>query len=303
MNPFNLPGPEFLELFAIVLTSTFAVCFVLASFLRSQILAMGADGARCDELELDPYETAFLAGGEVQAVQTAIGALVHRNVLVVQDGLLRKEQLRANISNPLEKGIESALSSQSWRSANEDMMRHTTADALGEIRARLEELGLILTKRQSAKLYWPPRVILMAALLFGLLKIFVGMSRGRPIGFLLALCILAGAAGWSWFGFISKSATRTPAGDRLLASRKTSNAALEHLASLRPDTLSGADFALAMGLFSTTVLASAQQAALFAALRKGRQTVSSRGSGWSFWGGGDGGCGGGGGCGGCGGGM
>src|SRR5262249_37307681 len=138
---------------------------------------------------------------------------------------------------------------------------------------------------------------MVALLVLGLMKINVGVSRGRPVGFLVVLCVLTGIVA---LALLIKRPHRSRRGDRALARLKGENAALRHAPRSLSTRVSADDLALAVALFGTAVLVGGPLADLRTALMPppsagGGDCGSSCGGG----GGCGGGCGGGG-CGGCG---
>jgi len=149
-----------------------------------------------------------------------------------------------------------------------------------------------------------PALLMAMVLVLGIAKVIVGISRNRPVIFLVFLCI-ATMILVAVFGKLP--AVRTRSGDRLMASLRRRNSALQATARSAPQNLADTDLALAIALFGPAVLASG-------ALRDLRQALWPVNTSWeggsscggASCGGGGGGCSGGGcgggGCGGCGGG-
>jgi len=141
---------------------------------------------------------------------------------------------------------------------------------------------------------------LFLVVVLGIVKAFVGVSRGRPIEILVILGIvsvmlIAGLFAWK--------PHRTGRGNAALAELRSRNAALGSTASHRAWHLASSDLVLSVGLFGIGVLASATDslASLGNALKPPpQQRGGSSGCGFSGCGSScGGGCGGG--CGGCGG--
>jgi uncharacterized protein (TIGR04222 family) len=141
-----------------------------------------------------------------------------------------------------------------------------------------------------------PLVLVLLVPLFGVVKIFVGISRDRPVTILVVLCIFSVIVAFGGFG---RSVYRSRRGDRALGQLKEANAALQFQAGRRIENLAGDDLVLALGLFGMAILAGGPMAGLQTAL-KPPVNSSGCGGGCGSSGCGGGGCGGGG-CGGCGG--
>jgi hypothetical protein len=152
--------------------------------------------------------------------------------------------------------------------------------------------------------------VVFLAFLFGLVKVFVGVARGRPVGFLIALLVVTAIVA---IVFLVKGPFRTRRGDGLLRRLRDDNAALEYAAGRRVAGLSDDDLVLSLGLFGLGVLAVGPLSATYTSLMNAQRRAAAHQ--WSSAGtscgsscgsscGGGGGCGGGcggGGCGGCGG--
>jgi hypothetical protein len=132
----------------------------------------------------------------------------------------------------------------------------------------------------------------------GVVKVWAGIERGKPVGFLIAvLVVLLVVAVICFLG----RPFRSRRGDRLLAKLRQDNAALKCNTTARPDGLLGSDISLALGLFGVGILTHES----LAGLRQSMISSGGHGGGCGGGGCGGGGCGGGGcgggGCGGCGG--
>ena len=92
----------------------------------------------------------------------------------------------------------------------------------------------------------------LAVLVLGMMKISVGMTRHRPVGFLVILCAMTAVIG---LALLVVRPRRSRYGDRELDRLRRENAALRTATGSRADELTGADLALALGLFGTAVLA------------------------------------------------
>lgn len=301
MNPFDLPGPEFLQLFAVVLGMAVIVALLVRWLLRQP---GGVPPAQA--YDLAPYEIAYLSGGAALAIDAAIVRLVQKGVLFLDVGARRLSQRSAVTlpagSHPLEQAVHRAAS-QDIGTRVESVRDKTTAVA-DELREPLDELGLLIPHERLGLVRLVPGLVVLAATLFGVIKIFVGLARDRPVLYLLMLVLVSLVPAVLFF---VKAAFRSRRGDAALQQWKHENAALEYATRKRGAELADADLLLAMGLFGMGVLAGGPLARLPKALAAPTPSYSSGSSGSSSCGGGScggGGCGGGcggGGCGGCGG--
>ena len=294
MNVFDLRGPEFLEFYVVLLIRATMAALVLRWALRGP----GDDMSHLIA-DLDPYEAAYLTGGPRMVVNTALASLVHSGSLsIVSSQKLREHNEPPGTSAPVERAVYKMVAE--GRRVNEV---HSAAgqltDALG-CKLRAANLALMPGQKVSARLM--PALLVACIFAMGAGKNSIGTSRGRPVTFLVLLCIVtAGIA----IGFAVVPVYRTRAGDRMLKRARGEHAALHTSALHAPQRLEHSDLALALALFGPVVLSSGALITLRDAL-----WPSKRGGGWDGWdswsrcgggsscGGGGGSCGGGGGCGG-----
>src|SRR5687768_16836096 len=107
MNPLDLPGPEFLLLFMVLILSALGGGFWIRHRFR-----LPADDPPPEALRLDPYEIAYLAGPE-QPVQAAIARLVNDGYLTVDKsgkGLNPGERILTQASE-LERAVHETVKS------------------------------------------------------------------------------------------------------------------------------------------------------------------------------------------------
>ncbi len=306
MNPFDLPGPQFLVVFFI----TFAVALAVALWLRWALLQPADEPGR-EALDLGPYEVAYLAGHEELAINTAIIRLIQQNVLTVSNRALNQSGAGLPAEAPeLEQQVYDAVEPDAGKTIS--AVRSAVSSQLMPIKRRLQDLGLVLSTDQAWMARFVPLVLMLLVTFCGVIKVFVGVSRGRPVSILVVLCVLSVIVACVSVG---RSVFRSRRGDQALALMKDENAALKYQAGERIAQLDGDDLVLALALFGTGVLVGGPLAELHSALRPTPAAAESGSSSWSFFScgssgcgasgcGGGGGCGGGcggGGCGGCGG--
>jgi uncharacterized protein (TIGR04222 family) len=200
-------------------------------------------------LDLSPYEVAYLQGGEVLTVNVAIARLIHANAVIVDS---KDRKIKVSDREPpnavnLERAIYSAAKVDGGESIS--AVRSAAASQLTRIRERLQNLGLYVTDDQAALARFIPIALVLLVPLFGIVKLFVGLSRDRPVGFLFILCLVSAlvALGFAW------PIRRSRRGDRALDHLKQTNAALRVQAGRRMDELAADDFVLGVGLFGLGV--------------------------------------------------
>jgi len=324
MNPFDISGPDFLRLYAVLL----AVLVVVAGVVRHSLRTPADDPGR---LQLDPYQTAFLAGGYQAAAEAAMVALTARGVLNLDPGWrLQAVTEQPMLQHPVEQAIFAAAAattpgsvgaSQSGSARGRTRRRSQARDqadpgatvqtlgaaarpALAEVERELRRMGLVMGPAQIGNVRAVPTLIMLAAAVLGGVRLARGMILGRPVGYLIGLLIVTVVLA---LFFIWRPNPRTRRGQHALRHLRQTNAALRTSAVAAAATLAGADLALAVGLWGPGVLSGSPLDSLRAALRPagtngsdggwGSGSSSCGSSGGSSCGGGCGG-GGGGGCGG-----
>ncbi len=308
MNPFELEGPLFLVVFTVT-----AVLAVLAAW-GLRVLMREPSAPLPEEPALTPYELGYLAGGPL-AVHTALAHMVDAGILGFDHATNRlSKRSDAEAKGPLEQAIVAAGPSFEVKQAYE-----VSGPVLDQMRKRLEDLGLLLTRERTVWARLLPPLLLLLVVVFGVIKIGVGISRDRPVAFLFIGCgVVLGIS----LILALRRVVLSRRGADLLTRLREKHAALQTSARKAPATLAGRDLTLAVGLFGAGVLAGGSFAGLHRAMRpaaaggwidSGGGAWSSCSSGWSGCGtgwastcgsgcSGGGGDGGGGGCGGCGGG-
>lgn len=270
-NPFDLQGPTFLVLYVTLLAGA---CFV-AYFLRKR--AAGPDPGparslvRADQdqdtifrgVRFDAYEAAYLNGGPKLAIETAIATLVQSNALHLSfvDNTLSTVAGAPRGFHPLEQAVHRLVESGEANTVR--TIRVKAAEAADRIATRLKALGLVIGGGREVISHVVPSMIMALVLLFGLVKVFVGIWRDRPIGFLFLLCCVTAFIAYRLY---KSPSLRTVAGDETLERLKRENAALQSTAGAKPEGLASGDVALAMALFGMTALAFSDQS--WSVLRK-----------------------------------
>ncbi len=184
-------------------------------------------------------------------------------------------------SDPLEKAVVQAVSSN----GSVEQVKQLAASATNYIRDRLENLGLLANETLTNIMKWCVLPIWLTFIL-GISKILVGISRGKPVGYLVVLCSITVIIGW---GFSPpNSSWLTPYGDRVLEQLRS------RINPTRINPRPTDQIVLAFALLGHTVLTGSSLADLSQVLRP----YPSSSSGDSGGGGCDGGGGGGSGCGG-----
>ncbi len=276
-NPLSFTGSEFLTFYFLISI----VAVLLASRLRAYLRRPNGNLVQ-RPVSLNAYETAYLAEGKNRVVDTAIASLVQKEYVTVQldQRILVLNGTVEEFSHPVEQAVAKAIALDGCI----DTVRSTVAQSINIIRDRLRQLDLLVSQNQSSKAQTYPATLIASLLGLGITKILVGISRGKPVGFLIMMCFVVAVIG---LGFWLTPIHRSRYGDRVLQDLRT---------RVRSTVVSHTDphLPLAFALLGMAILPND----MFADFKKVLTPVPSSGDGG---GDGNGGCGGGGGCGGCGG--
>lgn len=291
LNVFDWHGPDFLFFFLLLLIVGFGV----ALWWRRRLRLPEAEGIP-PLPPLDGYATAYLNGGKVLAVNTAITNLVRQGAMLVDE---RKRMIKSLVPRPefshkLEQAVYQAAQSSDGTTIL--MVRTAAKSVLLDIANGLRKKGLLVGDKDSLKARFYPFLIVLGLLVIGGTKILIGLDRNRPVGFLVALWVIALVAG---LVSVSIRPWRSRKGDAVLALLKTHFTGPRRLSG-RLSGMSGAEFALVVGLFGMTALEGTPLYGMHLALRPPSGNSGGCGSSCGGGCGGGGGDGGGGGCGGSG---
>lgn len=289
----DVRGPEFLGLYVVLLGAALALAYVVRRVMR------GSGHVPSRRLEMDSVRTAYLTGGPDGAVDAAIAGLLHKGVLGFTAGTksLRVERPYKS-ANAVRRAVVDMIEAMGRATVPE--VRRAVRPVARDVGRVLEEEGLVLAPGRAAAAALAGVVPVLAVLTLGLAKLVVGVSRGRPVGFLFILIAVTGIILWA---LLKSQPLRTLTGDTYVVGLKARNAALRTSAARSGAALSSDDVAMAMALFGVGVVAHGRLADLKEATRQQQANWASSDSGGSSSSCGSSSCGGGcggGGCGGCG---
>jgi uncharacterized protein (TIGR04222 family) len=299
MNPLDWSGEQFLSAYI-----PFLGVLLLAAKAWQYSLNQPSEEPRQGELELDPYQVAVLGQREA-GVRAAVAALVHAGALRMEGGALKVAGPPPARLMPFERAVYDAVAGPVGTVSELCKVLESRLDGMEE---GLRNRGLLMTPEVAERYREYPRWLFFGVGFgLGLMKLVVGMSRARPVGFLLVVFLVATMLG---FALLGSAPRRTKRGDKALAKLRQDNTALRTTASADGawGAMSTGNVAMAVALFGTGMLVTSGMGDLREYLvppgSGGSGDVGFSDSGGGDSGGGDSGgssCGGGG-CGGCGGG-
>lgn len=289
LNPLDLPGPAFLTFYVFSLIVAHFAGKALMQLCRSS----HAHAVNLPD-DLPPAEAAFLAGGTERAVDTALVRLLHDDLIAVKPGGGGFETKAAKPDSLKLSDLQSDVYREIARKKGSvDALHRLKSTFLTRVQVRLAGDGLLLARgsAEAACVSGAQALPFAVVIALGIVKIFVGLSRHRPVTFLIVFVLVSLVVlGIKMF----KLPLRSARGEAALKKLKRRNAALETTVRRRSRELDDATLLFAVALFGPQVLATSE----FAWMHQG---FVNRNSGSSDGGGGGGSCGGGGGGGGCGG--
>ncbi len=300
----EMAGGDFLAFFPLFSIGVFCVAAVLRSRSRTQAAPL-----LTDDSGKDVYAIATLSGGGMAAVNTAmIGLARHGLVEVRADGRVCKSPAAegADSLHPFERAVYDAVKPGVCDLRE---IREGVRSWVDGMIAHLRTIGLVMSEQSIAKSQSRVLAVLMLVPLVGVLKVAVGLSRDRPVFFLVLMLIVAVIA---MVVFMKRRPFRTKRGDALLSELRQNQPmpTMQERTDLVDTGFGSGSLAMCAALYGTSVLAGTEMNHLNKALtppgsQNGSSGCSSTGCGGgcgsSGSGGGDGG-GGSSGCGGCGGG-
>ncbi len=182
LNPLDWPGPPFLALFA----ALFALSLAATLLLRARGQDTG-DPASADNLSA--IDLAYMRGGAQNAADTiAVGLLMHGGA--EPDGPASRRFVVMPDAKPLPPELEP------FRTVIEGSF--TRPDFLAATKQRFDALqdglvrrGLLMSGPAQARLRERCLWAMTPLLLLGLAKVMTGLSRGRPVDFLVFFMLLA----------------------------------------------------------------------------------------------------------------
>jgi uncharacterized protein (TIGR04222 family) len=298
--PWNLKGPAFIQFYLVLMTLGFAVAWIVRQFVREPDNGQKADA-------LSKYEVACLVAGERRAVEAAIVQLTLDHRLELQEersglfGWHKSVKLlstgRKGSDDPLETLVLKAVETKQGKLP--DIVHEVARDAT-HLTNTLKSRGLAETAETFSLAMVLSTTIIAAVLATGAVKLVIGMSLGKPVGWLIVMLVTT-------FVALIMALCRprlTPAGYRIQCelAREWQTRRNLRVATFNDDGESSTDTIMAVCVLGAAAIEDPQ----LDLLRKQFVALDSRGSSGSFDGGssscGGGGCGGGcGGCGGCGG--
>lgn len=278
-SPYAWNAPEFLTLYALLLAAAVIFGFIIPALLRPE--------GRDQKID-DPDVLAMLNGGPTRVAETAVARLlVARSIEIVSNNRFNRAA-SVGSSNAIDNGILCLPMPARWS----DIGRSVAA-ACQPLARGMVDRGLLIAPEAVGRIRLFQTLPYLTLLVFGAVRLALGIERHRPVGFLIGLLAVT-----ALLALIRAAAfdRRTGAAVRALREIKTNARRLATAPT-------GPEMGTAVALFGTAVLAGSwvepfhrMRAASGESGSDGASSSGSDGGGSGCGGGG----GGGGGCGGCG---
>jgi uncharacterized protein (TIGR04222 family) len=282
LGAYDLNGPQFLFLYVLLL-------FAALAFSYHQQRRHRPEGS--EQVSDDASMLAYLAGGADRVCDSAIMRLVMKGGIEYRSNGTFVLGSRDVAADPTEKVIVNTTMPTVKARFLARMERQ-----IGQLEQRMTKVGLLTNDQQAKNLRLAQSLPLLLLFGFGFVKLIVGISREKPVGFLILLLLVTAVIGFVRYTRIDR---KTSAGIRALEESRAQNLRL----NLAPTT---PEMGLAVALFGMPVLLGSPFESLYRRSNGADGGGSSGGSGCGSDSGGGGGSGngssgcGGGGCGGCG---
>lgn len=278
MNPLDWYGGAFLALYA----GLFVGAIIVGKLISISLRPAGHEMPTTNEDEL-----AVLAGRSPRLAEAVVARMLARGEATIERGWVVFGARPSSAASALEREVSLLASPAKWNT-----IQCGVTDTAARIEQQLVARGLVMERGEKFRLGLLAAVPLLLLLGLGIAKVQVGLSRDRPVGFLIVFLIVTAIAVLLRVFLTSR---RTKAGYAVLKQAQQRSERLKRAPTTN-------EMGTAVALFGTTVLVGSPFADLHG-MRYGQGDGSSGGSsgdGGASSDGGDGG--GGGGCGGCGGG-
>lgn len=213
-NPLDFRGGGFLALYLAALPWAYLAGTAIKRALRGP-------NARNQAQAEDAIELAYLAGGPERAADAALVELMQRDALGLDyNGAPARAAerpdrvwLRIDAARLRGQTLSTWLRTAADLAQREQSLQRTLAAlarAYEPIGAQLRRKGWWLSKAADLRARWLGSAPLLALAVLGVLKIGVGASRGRPVGFLV---VLVGLTAFVALARLLREQRRTRAGD------------------------------------------------------------------------------------------
>lgn len=295
-DPLNMPGPEFLKFYGYTVLIVSGIAIAMRHVLLRD---RESDVAIQNDAKLTPDEVAMLAGGPRGLADSALAALVNCGAVKLAGRAFKRQHAMPKNASIVDPVIdhEVALAGDDGATLKKIRKAVIESNEANSVLSALKDRGLLLHDSKKLLARWLPTGLILLSLMLCAGKLAIGISRNKPVVWLIALGIVQFAV---MLFILARAPLRTQRGEKELQKIRDANAAMEHAGARGLEAMSARQVQLAVALFGAVML-TGTLAGMAPLMRDSSQSYSGFScSSGSSCGGGD--SGGGGGCGGCGGG-
>lgn len=192
VSVFDWKGPDFLMFYAVGFVIALAWSLVRRSQMNDKFKLEGVSEPLLD----DPYEIAFLAGGVPRCSQLAVVKLIkvgavewEKAGLFKVSRLVAKGTARADFSD-VERCLFTSVLGYGKKGMPLSEVSRLVATRLSGIEAKLAKRGLRPTASEKAGTGIVISLPLFALMAVGIVKVVVGISRDKPVVFLIIFLVV-----------------------------------------------------------------------------------------------------------------
>lgn len=270
MNPLDLAGFAFLELFFVAWLAVAGVLLVLRAWLArgsgrlstaDQLAAELADGTRPTSV------AAYVSGGIECAIEAAVAGLHHGGALHVRDATLVPDPPEPVLQpDGTYRGVVVAptperMPAEAYVMAELENGPQTVGELIrhaheldGELRSQTLADGLVVPEVARTGVMLSAILLGVAWAALGIAKIDVGAARNHPVGVLIMLLL----AGIVPLALLARAPRVTRKGQEVLRLLRDRTGALTVTATRAPEQIDGRRFALAYALAGAELVGAAE---------------------------------------------
>jgi len=172
----DLPGPEFLKLYAITFTGAFLLSLVLGRLLRPRGQPAPVS---------DPEELAYLAG-PVRLADTVIAKLIASGAMSAHPKIGLKVENAAAGRTAAERAVLQSGLFPGWKT-----IQSALAPERERLNDRLVSRGLMVAVSVAHRQRLVACLPILAVMLLGIVKLAFGIERDKPVAFLAILLVVS----------------------------------------------------------------------------------------------------------------
>ena len=188
VNPLAMTGPEFLALYF-----SLGILVLTVGHIYRWWGLTGPEDSGTVIQNLNPHELAYMNGGKTRVVDLAVTSLVKSKVIAIDADqpwtvLSPRPDVRLD---PIEQQILSSI--QSGMQLQE--LRIKDHSRIEELRLQLQRSGFIPSDATIKEIQWINSLLMSGLLGLGVVRLVLGMMKGRPVGFLIMMMIFFAIVG------------------------------------------------------------------------------------------------------------